>query len=36
MDLDNQMIQRILPHRFPFLLVDKVSIEKMTAVGLRM
>ena len=35
MDLDNRMIQRILPHRFPFLLVDRVTIEEMTAVGIK-
>ncbi len=35
MELDNRMIQRILPHRFPFLLVDRVSIENTTAIGIK-
>ena len=24
MQLDNEQIQKILPHRYPFLLVDKI------------
>jgi 3-hydroxyacyl-[acyl-carrier-protein] dehydratase len=35
MELDIRKIQEILPHRFPFLLVDKVSIENLTAVGIK-
>jgi len=35
MELDIQKIQGILPHRFPFLLVDRVSIENLTAVGIK-
>ncbi|MCX6090939.1 MAG: 3-hydroxyacyl-ACP dehydratase FabZ [Candidatus Atribacteria bacterium] len=36
MELDIRKIQEILPHRFPFLLIDKVlSIEGTTAVGIK-
>jgi len=35
MDLDVCKIQKILPHRFPFLLVDRVTIEDITAVGIK-
>lgn len=36
MELDIRKIQEILPHRFPFLLVDKiVSIEENTTVGVK-
>lgn len=36
--LDSVAIQRILPHRFPFLLVDKVLIElepRVSIVGIK-
>ncbi|MDK2897443.1 MAG: 3-hydroxyacyl-[acyl-carrier-protein] dehydratase [Candidatus Atribacteria bacterium] len=36
MELDIRKIQEILPHRFPFLLVDKIiSIEENTTVGVK-